>query len=170
MISAAEIKRPDGKPSLVLMNWEFFGKRPTQNLELSSGNCCTSNSAKIAKYCSSSPKQCCRNCKVFSYDPESSKDNRIHFISSINGGFKLSQPPGRPTMNLQMIWHSSSTAHGWKKFEYYGLLSTVEKVQQMGTCCIREHETQVKACGAGGYCCAPCSADSRIATEGEEMF
>jgi hypothetical protein len=160
--------RPSGKPSFVTPHgWEFFGKRPSQILELSAGNCCTSIAKKISFFCSSNPTvtQCCKTCKVFSYDLESKKDNRLHFVSSINGGFKLSEPPGRSTMRLKMI--SEGLTHHWKKFDYYGLLSSVDKVQQMGICCIREHETQVKSCGSGGYCCAPCSVDS--ITGGEEV-
>jgi hypothetical protein len=158
---SGEVKsRPTGQPSVVWRNMEFFGKRPTQDLEVSAGNCCANRpTAKLNDIYCPSGKLCCRSCKVYSYDSESKKNNRVHFVSSINTEFAQSRPPpGTHKIRLQMI--SQGQEHHWKKIDYYGLLSSADKVLQMGSCCIRELEAQVKTCGAGGYCCASCSVDS----------
>jgi hypothetical protein len=165
--------RPAGQPSTKIVfknpqsqlteNYEFFGSMPREALKFVSGNCCSADPAKVSQYCpNSAGRSCCSVCQVSSADFQSKSGNRVNYISTITGAFALAKPAVPFAKILKVLQPVEGAKYNeWNEFDYYGTLAAADNAQQAGTCCIRVHQMQVKNCGAGGYCCAPCSVDTR---------
>lgn len=144
-------------PTLTNAQFDYYGVRPKYEGDVQTGNCCIQGQDKEVAQCGKSGT-CCAVCQVTGSMPESAQ-TRFHYILSVEALSNQSPPQAAFSEIVKLLHDPNNASPGvntWRRFDYFGQVSTSDEETKTGTCCIRGKREQIRACGSAGYCCASC--------------